>query len=268
MKNPIQQHIQVDAVKKVAHQFLGMENFSLIALLMAALFFLGAGWLPDAGTNLLLPGGQKMVGIYQLTGSLIVFSVFGLVISHKIKHQQQVKIVVSSPPSARILIIFLSSCNKQLLETLKCQETALLPEEIEGTSWEMPLLAIRHHAERLEQLYVFTSSGEQGTHQQFNCFHRIVSTAYPKLKIIELTGEGTDFEDMATIYDETDKLYERLDRTGIYASDDIILDITGGQKTNSIAAALATQADGRKFQYVSTKSKQVRSFDLVIEQKP
>jgi len=73
MKNPIQQHIQIDAVKKVAHQFLGMEQFSLVALFMVAVFFLGAGWLPDAVTNLLLPGGTSKAGWCQLAGSSAIF---------------------------------------------------------------------------------------------------------------------------------------------------------------------------------------------------
>lgn len=264
MKNPIQQHIQIDAVKKVAQQFLGMENFSFVALFMVALFFLGAGWLPDAGTNLLLPGGQKAVGFGQLAGSLIVFSIFGLIIRHKIKHQQQVRIVASSPPSARILIVFLSSCRKDILEKLQKSES-ISPEELIGTSWEMPLLAIRHHAERLEQLYVFTSSGDQGTHHQYRYFHDIVAAAYPKLNIIELTGEGTDFENMAEVHKELDQLYDQFDHLACYGSDDIMLDITGGQKPNSIAGALATLADGRRFQYVSTVNKKVLCYDLVVE---
>jgi len=89
MKNPIQQHIQIDALKKVAHQFLGMEQFSLVALLIVALFFLGAGWLPDAATNLLLPGGAKLVGWWQLVGSSTIFILFGFLIRHKIKNSNR-----------------------------------------------------------------------------------------------------------------------------------------------------------------------------------
>jgi len=89
MKNPIQQHIQIDAVKKVAHQFLGMEQFSLVALFMVAVFFLGAGWLPDAVTNLLLPGGTSKAGWCQLAGSSAIFIFFGFRIRHKIKNKSR-----------------------------------------------------------------------------------------------------------------------------------------------------------------------------------
>lgn len=265
MKNPIQQHIQIDAVKKVAHQFLGMEQFSLVALLMVAVFFLGAGWLPDAGTNLLLPGGAKTVGWCQLGGSSAIFIFFGFLIRYKIKKQQQVRIVASSPPSARILIIFLSSCKNELWEKMQQSERPAGVGELAGTSWEMPLLAIRHHAERLEQLYVFTSSGGSGTHHQFQRFHDIVVATYPKLKVIELTGEGTDFENMAEVHKELDRLYGQFDHLKSYGADDIMLDITGGQKPNSIAGALATLAEGRRFQYVSTINKKVLCYDLVVD---
>lgn len=265
MKNPIQQHIQVNAVKKVAHQFLGMEQFSFVALLMVVVFFLGAGWLPDAGTNLLLPGGEKLVGWWQLAGSSAIFIFFSFVIRHKIKQQQQVRIVASTPPSARILIIFLSSCKSELWEKMQQTSQPAGVGELAGTSWEMPLLAIRHHAERLEQLYVFTSSGEFGTHHQFKRFHEIVVAAYPKLKVIELTGEGTDFENMAEVHKELDQLYDQFDHLKSYGADDIMLDITGGQKPNSIAGALATLAEGRRFQYVSTVNKKVLCYDLVVD---
>lgn len=265
MKNPIQQRIHVDAVKKVAHQFLGMENFSVVALIMVAIFFIGAGWLPDAFTNILLEDNQIKTGLIQLSGSLAIFIVFGCLIHHKIQHQQQVKIVSSSPPSARILIIFLSSCNKQLLEKLNNPDYHATTEDLTGTSWEMPALALNHHSERLEQLYVFTSSGENGTHHQFGHFHDIMAKNFPKLKIIELTGQGTDFERMAEVYQELDRLYEQLDARQVYGPDDIMLDITGGQKPNSIAGALSTLADGRRFQYVSTINKKVLCYDLVIE---
>jgi hypothetical protein len=268
MKNPIQQQIQIDVVKKVAHQFLGMEHFSLFGLLMVVLFFLGAGWLPDAGTNLLLPGGTRAVGWWQLSGSFAIFSIFGLLIRHSILHRQQVKIVAGTPPAARILIIFLSSCDKRLWEAFQRGCTLPTPEQLLGTSWEMPLLAIRHHLPRLEQLYVFTSAGEKGTHQQFTLFHQILAGNYPELQTIELTGEGTDFENMAEVHRELDQLYARFDSLSAFTADDIMLDITGGQKSNSIAGALATLAEGRQFQYISTVTKQVLSYDLVIDQRP
>jgi len=129
----------------------------------------------------------------------------------------------------------------------------------------MPFLAIRYHIERLEELYVFTSSGDSGTHHQYRCFHNVVTSNYPKLKIIELTGEGTDFENMAEVHKELDQLYAQLDSLHTFTADDIILDITGGQKPNSIAGALATLAEGRRFQYVSTVNKKVLCYDLVVD---
>lgn len=262
MKNPIQQRIHAEAVIRIAQQLLGMKHFSAVALLMVAVFFLGAGWLPDGVTNLFLPNGDRQAGLFQLGGATLVFVSFGILVRQKLKEVHRVKVVAAIPPSARVLIIFLSTVRQDVLTAIEQNQ----PSCLLGNSWEMPYLAINHHAERLEELYVFTSPGDNGSHRQFGHFTRAISSLFSSLKIHELTGEGIDFEDVAAIHECLDKLYEQLDHRGIYGEHDVILDITGGQKTNSIAGAMATLAEGRKFQYVSTVNKQkVQCYDLVVE---
>ncbi|HIJ96604.1 MAG TPA: hypothetical protein HPP94_12870 [Desulfuromonadales bacterium] len=271
MNNPIQQRIHAETVKKVAQQFLGMQQFSLFGIFMVALFFLGAGWLPDAGTNLLLPGGNRASGIWQLLGSVLTFSAFGLVIRHKIKEKQHVRVVSEVPPSARVLILFLSSLSEKQIQIFNeaSGSGGVSADMIAGTSWEMPYLAIKHHAERLEQVHVFTSSGSRGSHQHFACFREIMSALFSGIRIVELNNLGIDFEDIETVHDHLDKLYEQFDTTDSFGPHDVMLDVTGGQKTNSIAGAMATLSEGRKFQYVSTNNKEkVLSYDMVIEIAP
>lgn len=269
-RNPIQQRIHAEAVKKVAHQFLGMEHFSAIALVVAAVFFLGAGWIPDAFTNILLHCGQQINGMIQLAGSVLIFTIFGLILRHKMKEVQQVRVVYSVPASARVLVLFLSTINAEQSVALEraVADGTLSPECLKKTSWEMPYLAIRHHAERLETIYVISSEGDRGTHLQFPLFKTIMGVLFPEVNIEPLLETGIDFEDVAAVHRELDDLYSRLDEAHIYGPQDIMVDITGGQKTNSIAAAMATLAEGRRFQYVSTRNTDnVLCYDMVVEKK-
>ena len=43
---------------------------------------------------------------------------------------------------------------------------------------------------------------------------------------------------------------------------EVLVDITGGKKTNSIAGGIATLAMGRMFQYIGTNDKQVTAYDV------
>lgn len=266
--SPVVRKIQSDAVKRAATNFLGMNHFSWIALAAAMLFFLGAGWIPDAITNMLLTGEENRVtGLIQMAGSIVVFLLFGWQIHRKIEAAEKIRVDVNEPQKAKVLVVFLSNISKP-------EEKERLFNAVEGSSnvsgllkdtpWEMPYLALMHHVPRLEKLYIVTSRGERGTCLQYPHFARIIGTLFPGVLLEQLDDSGFNFEDIAQIHKVIDKFYDQYDNRPDYAKHDVIVDITGGQKTNSIAAAMATLAEGRRFQYVSTTDKKVQSYDLVI----
>ncbi|HPX60857.1 MAG TPA: hypothetical protein PLN25_03690 [Deltaproteobacteria bacterium] len=261
--NPVQRHINSEAVKKVASNLLGMEHFSWCSIALVSGFFLGAGWLPDGITNLLLPGGERIAGGLQLAGALAVFTIFGFLLNNKISEARRVRVVIDTPPSVRKLILFLSAPKKEHLE--KLEQGAITEELLDGTNWKMPWLAVKHHDARLEKLYLLTSQGENGSHDCYKSFERIISALLPNVALEEATPLGINFEDVDTVYKVLDELYEKLDQTENLGPEDVILDITGGQKPNSIAGAMATLAEGRRFQYVSTVDERVRRYDLALE---
>lgn len=268
--NPIQQRIHAEAVKKVLHQFLGMEHFSILALFFAAVFFLAAGWLPDAITNLFLPGGERSAGLWQLIGSVAIFTIFGLILRHKVNEMQQVRVVSSVPAPARVLIIFLSPLTSELSPTIQrtLDDGTLSLESLMKSTWKMPYLALKHHEERLETVYVVTSAGDGGTHRMLPLFTKVMGVLFPGVTIEGVDGKGLDFENIADVYRVIDDLYARLVEKRSYGPEDIMVDITGGLKPNSIAAAMATLAEGRRFQYVSTLSPdKVLCYDMVVEKK-
>lgn len=77
----------------------------------------------------------------------------------------------------------------------------------------------------------------------------------------EFLKGGIDFQDIKKVFETIENLYDKLGASGI-KNEDIIMDVTGGQVTNSIAGAIATLTLGRKFQYVSTRDKKVLSYDI------
>lgn len=266
-ESPVLRKLQSDAVKRAASNFLGMHNFSWIALASSMGFFWAAGWIPDAITNLALEDGKHLIGLTQLGFSLCVFSFFGWQINRKIEEVEKIRVDVTEPQKAKVLVVFLSSIPRQQdrdkLFNTAC-DASEIPALLAGTSWEMPYLATLYHMPRLEHLHVITSGGSNGTCLQFGYFAAIINKLFPGLKVTQMDEQGLNFEDIAQVHKAIDKFYDQYDNRPDFAKHDVIVDITGGQKTNSIAAAMATLADGRKFQYVSTTTKKVESFDLII----
>lgn len=72
--------------------------------------------------------------------------------------------------------------------------------------------------------------------------------------MIELIKGGIDFENIEEVFEAIEKFYSEVKEKGI-AEKEVIVDITRCQKTNSLAASIATFALGRRFQYVSTRDK-------------
>ncbi|MEW5823026.1 MAG: hypothetical protein AB1766_01635 [Pseudomonadota bacterium] len=136
------------------------------------------------------------------------------------------------------------------------------------------LRAIQPHAQagKLERLYLI---GSRESHKDIPNIQRLLDGrlgSAPTLKI-HPWPEGIDFENLdaldrtfETIVKEVREFHEYRDgRDFRYHERDIIIDATGGQKTTSIAAALATlRFQGLEFQYVQTgQNRQVLAFDVV-----
>jgi hypothetical protein len=270
-RNPLTNQMRSQNVKRVVRNFLGTEHFSWIALGLAVLFFVMAGWIPDGITNILLPGGDFTQGLWQICVALTIFAILGLTLSRKIDGPQNIRVEVRVPEAAKVLEIFLSPIGRSpgrehdILDRL-AKDEPVASEELNGTSWEMPLIAINHHLARLELLVVVTSQGEGGSALLFPAFKNLLAQYFPDagFTIEELTTPDLNFEDLAGVHTLLDAWYGKVSTLGRHKNHDIITDLTGGQKPASIAAALATLVEGRKFQYVSTTDKKVQSFDLVV----
>jgi hypothetical protein len=260
MKNPIKRKLQAEGLKRLAETFLGKENFSWWAIFYASLIFIVAGWLPDGIAELLR--GEWVECSYKLTLSLAILIFIGYGLKKALKHEGRIEVISRSPSSAKILALFLSPLFRNL-KPEDIQEALnkgdFSRDMLNGSEWEMPVKAIEFHSP--EVLYVLTSQGDTGTHHLMPLFENIIKKLFPALKIIEFKPGGIEFEDIKEVFSSIEELYKKAKLNG-FKEDDIIVDITGGQKTNSIAAAIATLSIGRKFQYVSTRDKKVLSYDI------
>jgi hypothetical protein len=75
---------------------------------------------------------------------------------------------------------------------------------------------------------------------------------------------AVDFENPGEIVSAVEEIYRDLKSEGMRDSD-VIVDVTGGQKTTTAAATAVSLDRRRRFQYVSLNDYRVRSFDLRYE---
>lgn len=143
----------------------------------------------------------------------------------------------------------------------------VLQQQIKGIPfpWQQTLRAIKAHyvpgGGGVEAIYLIGSKDERkdkpnGSHGQLDRAIELIRFYFPQLKTIEARprDQGVDFEDMKALLDLLRELMEEAKQAG-YKEEDIMIDITGGQKTNSIAGALVTIHHPKlEFQYVGTRA--------------
>lgn len=140
----------------------------------------------------------------------------------------------------------------------------VLQQQIKGIPfpWQQTLRAIDAHyvpgGGGVEAIYLIGSKdGEgnvKGSRGQLDRAIELIRFYFPELKTVEARprGQGVDFEDMKALLDLLHELMEEAKRAG-YREEDIMIDITSGQKTNSIAGVLVTiHHPNLEFQYVGT----------------
>lgn len=282
-RNPVQKRLIIEGLKGAVESMMGSRVFSWRLFLYAIGILLATSWLPDGTLACMklffwkLPCGMingtccsvlktfwvtNREDLMKFLGSAAFLLWVFVTVRGKIARQN---IVVDKRPSEQVknLVIFLSDMKKEDIATV-----IQFPGQIKvgKKSWEMPYLAIDYH-QILQHLFVITSSDSKkgteiipGTTHLFSDFKEFVKRAFPvrEIDVAELSPGGVDFEDVEKVFICIEDFYNQ---SGI-KSKDVLVDITGGQKTNSIAGGIATLAAGRKFQYIGTNDKQVNAYDV------
>lgn len=123
----------------------------------------------------------------------------------------------------------------------------------------MPFRAIDYHKETLAKIIISCSDQSFNDKDKFlKCVQNIFGSKIAK--IIEIKNAG-DFEKAKNVYDFLENTYEELKKEG-FKEDDIVFDVTGGQKVITIAGAMFAIPNDRHLQYVSTNDYSVKHYDL------
>jgi len=206
----------------------------------------------------------------ELTGLFLPLLVvwFGVQIRRASNRIVPAFMVNQQPMPAKALVLFLSpptdlGAIARIAGDLRVEKTA---KDFETDRWHMPMSAIAHHLKILERVVVIASPdapGKPGTRNHFDAFRDTVKRLTPSDPNLVVTtyGDGVDFEDAAALIAALETVFRELHAEG-YRDEDIVVDVTGGQKVPTVAGAVFTMTPERRFHYVSTHDYRVLSFDL------
>lgn len=133
----------------------------------------------------------------------------------------------------------------------------------EKFSWEQILRAIDVHKTELQHVILIGSKGPQGTSVRFAECKAMINHYFPHLKDSDFELREADFESL----EELLGIYRTLISAEKVRNRNIMIDVTGGTKVVSIAAAMVSLEHPEiEFQYVETEgAKRVRSFNVTNE---
>ncbi|MGB9638805.1 MAG: hypothetical protein ACPL1F_05880 [bacterium] len=170
------------------------------------------------------------------------------------------------PKDLKAIIIFLSkpNFNLDLLKNINSIND-FKKEEIKNKkiNWEVPAIVIYKILNELKKdikiIYVILSYESKEYFIDFKDFIKRIL----ELKEIEILANENpiDFENLETTIDTIDKAYELLNHKGL-KNNQILIDITGGQKIQSTAGGFYASSYDRYFCYLSTNTKELHIFDV------
>jgi hypothetical protein len=226
-------------------------------------FILISAWVPQSIENLI--NGNVREGGWR-GGLALLLLVVGLIPIWFRKPSGNLEVREHPLRKSKAMAVYLSPLRRKIgrsdIENELSDDSKKLQDKFfAGCEWELIIEAIRAHQPDLTYLGVFTSSGSGGTHELMAIFNKVAKELFPELRVEELTASGVDFEDVKACYNCSEAFWLRTRGLGIKTSDAII-DISGGQKINSVAGAISSLVEAREFQYVSTNTHRIIQFDV------
>lgn len=235
---------------------------SALALVVLPVF---TGWIGDIIKSWWL-NNQDWAGGHPLLVAFfcliaVVLSLYMVVLLSKVLLRVEIQPVPVTPHTAVITLLSNQSNPSRVSDgSWKFGDQSLpatLDEicgaaEIPGFKWQQNLRAARHHRQNLKWLCLLGSSGANGSARNLDVAEQLFRHYLPGIEIVTpLRGDlAPDFEDLRQTCDVLRMLVDECR----YDERDIVIDITGGQKTASVAAALVTlDRHDLMFQYVGTQ---------------
>jgi len=287
-----------ELASRVVRHLLGSGDLRVIAGVVALLVGLGwftdslFEWLTDFGTWL---GGGTVTTWWPVHRVLAVgFFVLELLalalLARGARKRYRPRVATDPEPTpVRGLILFLSNLRRSDADELAAGLTAIA--DLDGfrarfgaLNWRMPLEAIAYHRARLHEVTLICSRDETGSDgtsvpgsaAQWPLFRDLAGRLFPQAAFTlrdaahldsRYTG-GVPFEDVDRVSQVTDDAFADLLRRGLPTSE-ILIDVTGGQKPNAVAATAVALAEGRRIQYVARDCRtglyRVKVYDVTYE---
>jgi len=246
--------IDVSRRKAAFAEVVGISNPNFGSFLFLVFFLSSLGWMSDSVFVLV----QSSLGNVNFPGwsyLLLGISPFFLVTSWgwlrwKSAKQHKVRLRAASKevePHEGVILFLSNIRNPAQIEKLKAGDPSVLEDAF--FSWKMCQRGLEKHRDSLRNIWVICSHESAG---QFQWFVSLFSTQFEHVEFIRVGGEdGLDFENMEEIVSAIEEVLHVLPHD--MDESEVIIDITSGQKSNSVAGALVTLADPcREFQYVQT----------------
>ena len=195
------------------------------------------------------------------------------------------------PPGCKALILFLSPPKKdkrmvtELADEEKTERITIGDPDFRQrfqASWRMPMESIAYHLRqgRLETVLVIPSAtvnkaGDNsvpGTYQDVDMFKKLLEKAAGDIDVLtagdaaSVWREGVQYESAKALIDCLKDVFDLLTGEHEYREDDVLIDITSGQKLVSSIGTLFSLQAGRQIQYVSTLDYSIKYYDIHYEE--
>ena len=244
--------VNVSRNKTLLVHALGISNPDAASVFFVVSFIVTLGWMAD--TLLLLLQGvfdhSRIPSVSACVIGLLPF-VFVLGIGWSRWKNARKKRIKARASEVKIephrgVVLFLSMLSDSHLADIQAGKE---PEASDKRySWRQCERGLDEHRERLEKVWLVCSTQ---SYSQFEDFVKFYGPRFPGVSFARAADSGVDFENVSDVVDTIEDIYANL--PGDMDITEVMIDITGGQKPNSVAAVMAVLAEyGREFQYVQT----------------
>jgi hypothetical protein len=220
-------------------------------------------WIPIAFVGVLFVG--SFIWLYHIRGAFFP----ARTLSRRLAEPRASLILLVSPQNAEPLsfsVTFPLLIRKGAAQALLGGKD--LKNDIESLgadlrwNWQQLLRAVQPHISKLRRIHLIGSPGPKGSFPQLPLCKALLEHYLPHVTI-RPSSEPVDFEDFDALAECVSQIIQE-EKAGGSKERDIIIDVTGGVKTASIAAASVTLNNQVTFQYVQTNPPyEVYAYDVI-----
>ena len=238
----------------------------------AMLTIISAGWAADAIKGDVLFGLEDRKIYAAILVTLLFFFAFLWLYIRRLDFLSVRTLLQEEVAPHKVIIILLSPSEPRLpvkiVDDFKFLDGKTLKVDLSGRSrnvekdiaelnkirwnWQQILRGLSPHRSSLEHVYLVGSKGDNGSFKDLDKATNFIGKYFKNIRIAK--------HDRAIDFENFDVLVKALERAILllkkhdFTEKDIVIDVTGGQKTTSIAGAMITINSVVTFQYVQTST--------------